>query len=267
MSEIGYFQVGDVTLRDAPARDQCFKVVYTDADMHEFGDMSEIARREMIHRHMTNEMTSVDMAAAAVAEFPDAPWGLRMELARQAYDEARHVRVLHRRLRELGGHKGEFPISTLEWNVTCAVDNLPGRIAIQNRTLEAGAMDIMGGLSQKLRSVGDNDTADILDGINTDEVGHVRFSNRWIKRLVEQDRRVLMKVAGAIRFLQNANAKFQIKEGGEVNAVGKALESAANRIPAVNVADRKLAEFSDEEIEEILRQAGYRSLVQAEAGA
>ena len=103
----------------------------------EFGNMSEIARREMIHRHMTNEMTSVEMAAACVAEFPDAPWELRMELARQAYDEARHVQVLYRRLKELGGHKGEFPISTLEWNMTCAVDNLPGRIAADSSSLYA----------------------------------------------------------------------------------------------------------------------------------
>jgi uncharacterized ferritin-like protein (DUF455 family) len=234
--------------------------------MHEFGDMSEIARREMIHRHMTNEMTSVDMAAACVAEFPDAPWELRMELARQAWDEARHVRALYRRLREMGGHKGEFPISTLEWNVTCAVDNLIGRIAIQNRTLEAGAMDVMGGLSQTLRKVGDNETADMLDSINTDEVQHVRFSNRWIKRLAQQNPRVLMQMAAAIRFLAEANSKFQIKEGGETNVIGKALESPENRIPAVNIEDRKLAEFSDAEINEILRQAGYRSLVSAEAG-
>ena len=265
MSEIGYFKVGNMMLREAPARDACFKVVYTDADMHEFGDMSEIARREMMHRHMTNEMTSVDMAAACVAEFPDAPWELRLELARQAWDEARHVRALHRRLRELGGHKGEFPITTLEWNVTCAVDNIAGRIAIQNRTLEAGAMDVMGGLSQNLRAVGDNETADTLDSINTDEVQHVRFSNRWIKRLAEADPRVLMKVAMAIRFLTQANSMFQIKEGGEVNAVGTALASPESRIPAVNVEDRKLAEFTDDEIKEILRQAGYRSLVSEEA--
>jgi uncharacterized ferritin-like protein (DUF455 family) len=265
MSEIGYFKVGSMMLREAPARDACFKVVFTDAEMHEFGDMSEIARREMIHRHMTNEMTSVDMAAACVAEFPDAPWELRLELARQAWDEARHVRALHRRLCELGGHKGEFPISTLEWNVTCAVDNMAGRIAIQNRTLEAGAMDVMGGISQALRSFGDNETADTLDSINTDEVHHVRFSNRWIKRLAEADPRVLMKVAMAIRFLTQANSMFQIKEGGEVNAVGTALASPESRIPAVNVEDRKLAEFSDDEINEILRQAGYRSLVPEKA--
>ena len=126
-------------------------------------------------------------------------------------------------------------------------------------------MDVMGGLSQALRSAGDDATADTLDAINTDEVAHVRFSNRWIKRLAERDPRVLMKVAGAIRFLTDANAKFQIKEGGEVNAVGKALNSPENRIPAVNVEDRKLAEFSDDEIHEILRQAGFRSLVPSEA--
>jgi uncharacterized ferritin-like protein (DUF455 family) len=267
MSELGYYQVDGITLRETPAREECFKVVYRDADAMEFGDMSEIARREMIHRHMTNEMTSVEMAAACVAEFPDAPWELRMELARQAYDEARHVRVLYRRLRELGGRKGEFPISTLEWNMTSAVDNLPGRITIQNRTLEAGAMDVMGGLSLALRKVGDDETADVLDGINNDEVSHVRFANRWIRRLAQQDRRVLMKMASAIRFLQDANAKFQIKEGGEVNAVGVALASPENRVPAVNVEHRKLAEFTDEEINEILRQAGYRTIVSAEAGA
>ena len=267
MTELGFYKVDDVVLREPPARDPCFKVTNSDADMHEYGDFSEIARREMIHRHMTNEMTSVDMAAACVAEFPDAPWGLRMEIARQCWDEARHVRALYRRLREMGGYKGEFPISTFEWDTTCAVDNLVGRMTIQNRTLEAGAMDIMGALLNNFRKIGDNKTADTLEAINTDEIQHVRFSNRWIKKLAEQDRRVLMKMASAIRFLTNANAKFQIKEGGELNAVGTQLASPDQRIPAVNVEDRKLAEFSDDEIHEILRQAGYRSIVPGDARA
>jgi len=190
-----------------------------------------------------------------------------MELARQAWDEARHVRVLYRRLKELGGFKGEFPISTLEWNITSAVDNLIGRLVIQNRTLEAGAMDVIGGIEQNSRKMGDEATADILDGINTDEIQHVRFANRWLKKLAEKDPRVLMKMAGAIRFVRDANAKFQIKDGGEVNAVGHALASPENRIPAVNVELRQLAEFSEDEIHEILRQAGFRSLIPARAVA
>jgi uncharacterized ferritin-like protein (DUF455 family) len=265
MNEIGYYKVDELVLREPPARDACFKVVTRDVDMHEVGDMSQTARREILHRHMTNEMTSVDMAAICVAEFPDAPWELRMELARQAWDEARHVRVLYRRLKELGGHKGEFPITTLEWDITCACDNLVGRITIQNRTLEAGAMDVIGLITQTMRTAGDTTTADILDGINTDEIQHVRFANRWIKKLSQKNPRVLMQMAAAIRFVADANAKFQIRDGGEVNAVGTQLASPENRIPAINVGFRQLAEFSEDEIHEILRQAGFRTLVPEKA--
>ncbi|CAM3110369.1 DUF455 domain-containing protein [Sphingomonas antarctica] len=262
MTEIGYFQVDGMTLREEPARENCFEIVYRDADMHEYLGTEGVARRETLHRHMTNEMTSIDIAAACVAEFPDAPWDLRMELARQCWDEARHVRALHRRLVEVGGYKGEFPISTLEWSVTCALDTLIGRLTTQNRTLEAGAMDVVGGLARNVRASGDEDTACLLEAILADEVQHVRFANRWIKKLVADDRRLLMKVAHAVRFLMAANAKFQIRDGGEVNAVGTVLQSPEERIPAVNVADRKLAEFSDDEIHEILSQAGFRTLVQ-----
>jgi uncharacterized ferritin-like protein (DUF455 family) len=267
IEEIGYYKVAEFILREPPARDECLKVVTRDADMHEFGDFSEVARRESLHRHMTNEMTSVDMAAACVAEFPDAPWGLRLELARQAWDEARHVRVLYRRVKEMGGFKGEFPITTLEWDITSAVDNVVGRITIQNRTLEAGAMDVIGGLAQNYRKVGDDRTADMLDGINVDEIQHVRFANRWIKQLAKSDPRTLMKMAAAIRFLTDANAKFQIKQEGETNAVGAHLAAPDTRIPAVNVDLRQAAEFSEDEIHEILRQAGFRSLVPTGAQA
>lgn len=261
MSDIGYFQVENVTLREDPARDPCFRIVVRDADMHEHRDSSDAARREMVHRHMTNEITSLDIAADCLAEFADAPWGLRMELARQCWDESRHVRALHRRLRELGGYKGEFPITTFEWNVTCALDNLAGRLTTQNRTLEAGAMDVVKGLARSVRASGDDATAAVLEAILADEVHHVRFANRWIRRMVQEDRRVLMKVASAVRFLAEANSKFQIK-AGELNAVGKSLEAPEDRIPDVNVEDRKLAEFSDEEIYEILRQAGFRALAE-----
>ena len=261
MNQPGFTQAGEFTLREPPKRDPFFHVVLRDAEMHEYADNSDLARREMLHRHMTNEITSIEIAAACLSEFPDAPWELRMELARQCADESRHVRALHRRLQQIGGHAGEFPISTFEWNVTSAVDNLVGRLAIQNRTLEAGAIDVVAALAQAFRSAGDAETADVLDAINADEVHHVRFANRWIRRMAGEDRRVLMKMASAVRFLAAVNAWHQIKDGGETNAVGTRLQSPVERIPAVNVEDRKLAEFTDEEIHEVLRQAGFRALV------
>jgi hypothetical protein len=259
MTDIGYFDVDGMRLRDDPARDPCFKVVRRDAEMHEYEAADPMACREMVHRHMSNEVTSLDIAAQCLADFPDAPWELRLELARQCWDESRHVQVLHRKLCAMGGRKGEFPISAFEWNVTCALDDLAGRLATQNRTFEAGAMDVVGGLAASLQDA-DPEIAEILEGILADEIQHVRFANRWIKRLVQQDRRTLLKVAGAVRFLAHANGALQSR-AGETNAVGRVLTDPALRVPAVNVEDRRLAEFSDEEIAEILRQAGFRSLL------
>jgi uncharacterized ferritin-like protein (DUF455 family) len=260
MKDFGYFQVGSVRLREEPARDECFKVVRRDTEMNEYGGDGEQAQRESLHRHMSNEITSLDIAAQCLVDYPDAPWGLRMELARQCWDEARHVALLHRRLCEKGGYKGEFPVSAFEWSVTCAIPDLPGRLASQNRTFEAGAMDVVGGNIDAWRAAGDPQTAEVLEGILADEIQHVRFANRWIKHYVDQDKRTLLKVVMAVRLVAEANAALQ-PAAGDVNAVGKVMEDPTERIPAVNIEDRKLAEFSDDEIHEILRQAGFRSLV------
>ena len=265
MSNIGWFQLGDLQLRAEPQRDACFKVVRNELEMQEFEKNTDVGRREMLHRHMSNEITSLDIAAQCLVDFPDAPWDLRMELARQAWDETRHVLVLFRRLRELGGYKGEFPISTFEWCVTSAIDDLAGRLATQNRTFEAGAMDVVGGLIRIVRDeMHDEETASVLEGILADEVQHVRFANRWIKKMATSDKRVLMKVASAIRFLSVSNSRMVARQG-EVDAAGRVFQAPEERVPAVNVEDRKLAEFSDAEIHEILRQAGFRTLIPEEA--
>lgn len=260
--QIGFHASGSLQLRDDPARDAAFKVVQTDAELHEYEGTSEIARRELVHRHMSNEITSLDIAADCLAAFPDAPWPLRLELARQSWDESRHVHVLHRRLVEMGGYKGEFPIACFEWNVTCAIDNLIGRLASQNRTFEGGAMDVVGNLVTTLHEAGDHQTADLLEGILADEIQHVRFANRWIREWTLQDRRTLLKLAMAVRFVDAVNRSLQ-PEAGMTNDVGKVFTAAEERVPIVNIEDRRLAEFSDEEINEILRQAGFRSLVGA----
>src|SRR4029077_15082925 len=111
--------VQGVTLCADPAREECFHVAQSDSEMQAFKDtVSEAARLERLHRHMNNEMGALEIAAQCLADFPDAPWDLRMQLARQASDESRHVAGLYRRLRQLGGRKGEFPIGNFEWAVT-----------------------------------------------------------------------------------------------------------------------------------------------------
>jgi uncharacterized ferritin-like protein (DUF455 family) len=240
-----------------PAREACFTVARSEAEMVEIEDFASAeSRRERLHRHMNNEIGSMEIAAQCLVDFPQAPWELQMQLARQTFDESRHVEGLYRRLRAVGGYKGEFPIFNFEWRVTSALESLEARLAIQNRTFEAGQMDLLAGLSGMWRDGGDTETAELLESILADEVGHVRFANRWIRKLAREDGRVLLKVALAVRFLEQANA------AGYADAIpGRRDSVTAKRLRlGTNVEDRRNAEFSEEEIGEILRQAGMGSL-------
>jgi len=251
--------VRGVTLRDDPAREACFKVVQTDAEMQTWPGMTRQARMERLHRHMNNELGSIEIAAQMLVDFPDAPWELRMQLARQCWDETRHVRALRRRLEAIGGRKGEFPIANFEWSVTNMLDSLPARLAVQNRTFEAGQMDIVGKQIREWREAGDPETADVIEAILADEIQHVRFANQWLRKLAEEDRRVLLEVATGIRYLESVT-KALSPEPGETDAIGQPIGDPQSRIPAINVNDRRAAGFTDGEIQKVLEQAGFRSI-------
>jgi hypothetical protein len=182
-----------------------------------------------------------------------------MELARQVWDESRHAMGLYRRLKELGGRKGEFPVANFEWTVSSYLDSAIGRITVMNRTFEAGTMDVMASLPDGWRESGDPQTAKLLDAIAADEIHHVRFANHWVHKLCAEDKRNLLKVVQAVRFLDMAQ-KALAPVPGTTNLVGVSVENAAQSA-AINVADRQLADFTDDEISVLLKQHDLESLV------
>jgi uncharacterized ferritin-like protein (DUF455 family) len=245
--------VRGVTLRRDPAREPCFNVVHIHTDLADYADMTETARRQRLHKHMHNEMQSLEIAAQTLSDFPDAEWELRLALARQCWDETRHTRLLYRRLRQLGGRKGEFPVMNFEWSVTCMLDSLGARLGLQNRTFEGGEMDLLRRLVNVWREAGDDDTADLLDGILSDEIQHVRFANIWFRRMAQTDRRVLLQLTEAINFLKRVTLALAPEEG-ETNAAGVELTAFEHSEVIANVEDRKRAGFSDREIERLVSQ-------------
>ncbi len=256
--------VRGVHLVEDPAREPCFTCVNHDSEMVEWTDMSDLSRRERLHRHMNNECGALEIAAQALVDFPEVPWELRLRLARQAADEARHTSALLRRVRQLGGRKGEFPVMNFEWGLTTLLPSMAGRLAVQNRTFEAGLIDLLGSLQHTWREAGDDTTAELLDAILADEIVHVRFGNQWIRLLTEADPRALLQVARAVQALGSTIRALAPAEG-EVNRSGFIMGTKPP--PAVNVQGRLEAEFPEEAVNEVLRQAGFRTILPHSLGA
>jgi hypothetical protein len=237
-------------------------VVHLYSQLWRAADLSPQSQREKLHREYNTEVQGMEIAALSLVEFPDAPWELRMEIARQCWDESRHARLYHRRLLEKGGHKGEFPIANHEWTVTCSFATLVQRLMIQNRTFESGSMDSMNKAVKMWDSIGDGETAEIMDGILADEVQHVRFANQWIKRLGQQDGTVVLQVAQAVSEFKRISAALRPLPG-ETSINGVDLVGTVTPSVKANVADRAHADFSDDEIAGVVLRQKHEELGRA----
>lgn len=236
-STIGTITVrGGVTLRASPAREGCFRVVADQAQMPKFPVGSPEHRREMLHGDLNEEIQSLEIAAQSLVDFPDAAWHLRLHLARQCWDETRHARAFLRRLLELGGRKGEFPVINQEWGVVCMFDSLAGRLAVQNRLFEGGSLDVFKESVVVWGEWGDHATAEMMDSVVADEIQHVRFANDWLERLRTEEPTALLKAIAAMSTVRAWTAALA--------PPGVKMEQVMEHVIPVNVEDRRDAGFA-----------------------
>jgi hypothetical protein len=249
--------VRGVTLRRDPAREPCFTIGHHETEVRALRDYSLSATRSMLHREYNNEVQNAEIAAQTLVDFPDAPWEVRLQLARQCWDETRHARMFLRRIHELGGRKGEAPIKNGDWGIVGMIDSLPGRLLVQNRLFEGGVMDSMRQVARGFREEGDDRTAEVFEAILADEIQHVRFANQYLRTATSQPR-VLMQMAAAMNFAVGALKALEPKPGDR--SVDDVDLVAVDHAIAVNVEDRQLAGFSNAEIADLVGQERWGDL-------
>ena len=218
-----------------PARDGRFEVRDVHAEMANFPEGDPERTVEFLHRQMNEEVNGLEMSARNLTDFPDAPWGLRLAIARQCSDEARHVDMFRRCFEARGGRVGQYPVMNFQYRIITRIDSLIGRLAVQNRSFEAAGLDaIQQEILVRSRSSGETDLAELFDAQLADEVQHVRYANAWIPRLKE---------------LRGARALLDLTRA--VTAATRALRIvAAGATVVFPVADdlRREAGFTDAEI-------------------
>lgn len=231
---------------DLPARDQRFHVVDRWADCMNLPDDHPEKHLEFLHRQMNEELNVLENAARSLVEFPDVEWDLRMWLARQCSDEARHTQAYRRALEAHGGHVGQFPVMNFQYRILSGIRSLIGRLAVQNRTFEADGLDAAVFGTSDARARGDEDLATMYEVQQADEILHVRFANDWVRAQVMKDPRQALAMASA---LSSAATEFQAVFRGGGTAVTKY---------GVDTGARLEAGFAPQEVEVAAAQAEER---------
>jgi uncharacterized ferritin-like protein (DUF455 family) len=200
---------------EGPTRDSRFVVKDRWVEMVNTPAGHPLHEVEFTHRQMNEEINGLECSARGLSDFPEADWELRMALARQCADEARHVKMFRRLLERLGGHVGQFPVLNFQYRIITKADSLIGRLTIQNRTFEAGGLDAVSAVVEQMRARGDDDLELFFDSQLADEILHVRFANEWIRRLIRDDPRNVLRMGSAMTVAAKAFKQVMGREGSE----------------------------------------------------
>ncbi len=142
--------------------------------------------RAQLHGIFVGELQALEAASRTLFDFPDAPWEFKMNMARQCWDEARHVQIFEKLIEHVDGRIGEFPENTFLYETACAEDPVL-RVAGVNRCLEGLACDAFRSLIEYGKAQGDDVMAQAADFVLADELTHVRFGSDWVKEFTKDD--------------------------------------------------------------------------------
>ncbi len=201
--------------------------------------------RGLMHGIFMGEIQALEGAGRTCWDFEtgdgreQAPFALKLDMARQCWDEARHVEISVKLIDHMGTPIGEFAEQTMLYEAACNPDPVL-RLTGVNRALEGLAIDVF----KTMRDVGDTFGDPVLsfceDWMLADEVTHVKMGSDWLRRLTATDPE---RQKQALDFQKAVDKLFSF--GG--------FRGERDENP-VHLARnfRRLAGFSDEEIVELV---------------
>ncbi len=196
-----------------------------------------------MHGIFVGELQALEGAGRSLWDFPDAPWEFKMNMARQCWDEARHVQIFEKLVGHVGAVVGQFPESTFLFECCCA-DDPALRVAGVNRGLEGLACDVFRDQINYAEQAGDDLMKQAIDYVLADELTHVRFGSEWVREFTRNDPE---RRKAAQEFRREVDRRFNF--GGARSADDDA---------AIPIAwqDRLEAGFTEDELKDLAELSG-----------
>src|SRR6266581_1144723 len=197
--------------------------------------------RSLMHGIFVGEIQALEGAGRTCYDFDDesAPFQLKLDMARQCWDESRHCEISVKLGDHMGTEIGEYTESTFLFAAACNPDPVL-RLCGVNRALEGLAIDVFSTMKEFGDESGDPVLEFCEDWMLADEVTHVKMGSDWLRRLTAKDPE-----------RQKAALDFQRAVDHLFSFGGFRGEDEENPIHLAKKF-RRLAGFTDEEITELV---------------
>jgi uncharacterized ferritin-like protein (DUF455 family) len=209
----------------------------------ESGEASDRARRQM-HGIFVGEIQALEGAGRTAFDYTtdEVPFAMKLDMARQCWDEARHVEIACILNDHMGTQIGEFSEATTLFEAACHPDPV-FRLAGVNRALEGLAIDVFTTMRDFGTELNDPVMHFCEDWMLADEVTHVKMGSTWLREITKND---ADRQQRALSFQRTVDSLFNFR-----GLRGETVEASIKLARQF----REMAGFAAEEIDEIAAMA------------
>jgi uncharacterized ferritin-like protein (DUF455 family) len=206
------------------------------------------AARQLMHAIFVGEIQALEGAGRTCWDFDtgdgrdETPFALKLDMARQCWDEARHVEISVKLGDHMGSTIGEFAEQTLLYEAACNTDPVL-RLTGVNRALEGLAIDVFNSMRDFGKATDDPILFFCEDWMLADEVTHVKMGSDWLRRLTEDDKERRQQALDFQRAVDKLFSFGGFRGEEEENPIHLARKF------------RRLAGFSEDEIADLVETA------------
>ena len=217
-------------------------------------DASDSAR-SLMHGIFVGEIQALEGAGRTCHDFEtgtEAPFALKLDMARQAWDEARHVEISVKLSEWMGSEIGQYAENTVLFEAACSNDPVL-RLAGVNRALEGLAIDVFTTMRNFAIEMNDPVLEFCEDWMLADEVTHVKMGSNWLRELTKDDKD---RQTRALDFQRTVDSLFNFR-----GLRGEDRDAAIKLARTI----REMAGFRTDEIDEIAAMAEADRLAASKA--
>ncbi len=206
-------------------------------------DCGDNARRQM-HGIFVGEIQALEGAGRTAFDYTtdEIPFAMKIDMARQCWDEARHVEISLVLGEHMGTDVGEYSEAVTLFEAACHPDPV-FRLAGVNRALEGLAIDVFTTMRDFATEMNDPVLRFAEDWMLADEVTHVRMGSTWLREVTKDDPE---RQKAALDFQRTVDGLFNFR-----GARGETREASIRLARKF----REMAGFATEEIDEIAAMA------------
>lgn len=146
----------------------------------------ERQRGYVLHFFANHELLAMEIMALVLLKFPDTPKSFRMGIANTIIEEQKHMKLYLKRMNELNVTFGEIPVNDFFWNCLSKMASPMEFVIKMSLTFEQANLDYALFYKELMQKIQDYQTAEILETIYTEEIGHVKHGVTWFNRWRDQ---------------------------------------------------------------------------------